>query len=148
MILAGLAMSLTEVLSQQIIEEPVIISRSRERDRGDFYIGQDIKSTRLTLSKDFKGESASKTGTFVVEEGIRMLEISIKGVVWEGQISISISKPGKNMFKDQVIDTSADVEWKQMFTIREDSKEYTGEWTYKIEAVKAKGFYNLSFTAH
>ena len=166
MILAGLTLSFAEVLSQElkepvIVDEPVIVKepvfiRSTDRywrtgeraDLGDFYIGQDVKSTRLNLSKNFKGESIAKTGTFMVEEGIQMLELSIKGSVDEGQIKLSISKPGKNLFKEQVIDSSADVEWTQMFTIKEGNKEYTGEWTYKIEAVNAMGFYSLSITAH
>jgi hypothetical protein len=160
LILTGLALNFDEVLSQDvkepvIVKEPVFI-RSTDKywltgergERGDFYIGQDVKSTRLNLSKHFEGESVAKTGTFMVEEGIRMLEIAIKGSVDEGQIKLSISKPGKNLFKEQVIDSSADVEWTQMFTIKEDNKEYTGEWTYKIEAVNAMGFYSLSITAH
>jgi hypothetical protein len=154
LILTGLALNFAEVLSQDIkepviVKEPVFIhSTGDRRDRGDFYIGQDVKSTRLNLSKHFEGESVAKTGTFMVEEGIRMLEIAIKGSVDEGQIKLSISKPDKNLFKEQVIDSSADVEWTQMFTLKEDNKEYTGEWTYKIEAVNAMGFYSLSITAH
>jgi hypothetical protein len=159
MILSGLALNYSEVLSQEVIKEPVIVREpvighstgergDRSRDRGEFYIGQEVKSTRLNLSKHFEGESVSKTGTFMVEEGIRMLDISIKGSVQEGSITLSISKPGKNLFKELVIDSSADVEWNQLFTIKEDNKESNGDWTYKIEAAKVKGFYSLSITAH
>jgi hypothetical protein len=154
LILTGLTLNFAEVLSQDIKEpvivgEPVFIRSTGDRgNRGDFYFQQDVKSTRLNLSKNFKGETISKTGTFKVEEDIRMLDIAIKGSVDEGQITLSISKPDKKLFKEQVIDPSADVEWTQMFTIKEDNKEYTGEWTYKIEAVNVMGFYSLSITAH
>jgi hypothetical protein len=152
MILAGLALNWAKLSAQEVrrVREPVVIGSTGERgNRGDYFIyGQEVKSTRLNLSKHFEGESVSKTGTFMVEDGIRMLEISIKGSVKEGSITLSISKPGKNIFKEQVIDASADIEWTQMFTIKDDNKEYTGEWTYKIEVDKAKGFYSLSITAH
>jgi hypothetical protein len=151
MVFAGLALNWAKLSAQEVrrVREPVVVRSTGERfERGDYLLGQDIKSSRLSLSKHFEGESVSKTGTFNVEEGIRMLEISIKGSAQEGSISVSISKPGKNLFKEQVIDASADIEWTQMFTIKEDSKEYTGEWTYKIQADKAKGFYSLSITAH
>jgi hypothetical protein len=156
-ILTGLALNYSKALSQDVRKEPVIIKepvitpstgeRGDRRER-EFYIQQEVKSTRLNLSKHFEGESLSKTGTFMVEEGIRILDISIKGSVQEGSITLSISKPGKNLFKELVIDSSADVEWNQLFTIREDNKENNGDWTYKIEAAKAKGFYSLSITAH
>jgi hypothetical protein len=146
LILSGLILNLTSALSQDERREP---RTTGERiDRGELNIGQDIKSTQLHLSKHFEGETVSNTGNFKVEEGIRMLEISIKGSVKEGSIKLTINKPDKSLFKEQVIDRSADVEWNQLFTIREDNKEYTGEWTYKIDAVNVMGFYGLSITAH
>jgi len=113
----------------------------------DLLLGQDIKSTRLNLSKNFEGETVSNSGTFKVEEGSRILEIIIKGSVKEGTIKLTINKPDKSLFKEQLIDRTADVEWDQVFGVGE-GKEYSGDWTYKIEAVNAMGYYMLSITAH
>jgi len=146
LILSGLILNLTSALSQD--ERRVPRTTGERIDHSELNIGQDMKSTRLNLSKHFEGETVSNAGTFKVEEGIRMLEISIKGSVKEGSIKLTINKPDKSLFKEQVIDRSADVEWNQLFTIREDNKEYTGEWTYKIDAVNVMGFYGLSITAH
>jgi hypothetical protein len=146
LIFAGLAFIQATALSQD--ERRVVRSTGDRMPREEFLIGQDIKSTRLNLSKNFEGETASNTGTFKVEEGTRMLEITVKGSVKEGSIKLTISKPDKSLFKEQLIDRTADVEWNQVFSIESDNKEYTGDWTYKIEAVNAIGFYMFSITAH
>jgi hypothetical protein len=146
LIFAGLTLNLATALSQD--ERRVVISTGDRMPREEFLIGQDIKSTRLNLSKHFEGETASNTGTFKVEEGIRMLEITIKGSVKEGSIKLTIIKPDKSLFKEQLIDRTADVEWSQHFSVASDNKEYTGDWIYKIEAVDAMGFYGLSIMAH
>ncbi len=110
---------------------------------------QDEKSTQLMLSKHFSGESVFKTGHFTVDEDISMLKISIQGSIRnDGSITITIYTPDDELFKELEIDNSADVQWSQVFTIKEDSDEYTGEWTYEIEADEAEGRYDLSITTH
>ncbi len=153
MILTGLFINNQKVLSQQLRGSSDIIvnpsERDKERQARITYLGQDEKSTQLMLSKHFSGESASKSGNFSVDEGIRTLRISIQGSIRnDGSITITLYSPDDELFKELEIDNSADVHWSQVFTIKEDNYEYTGEWTYEIEADEAEGQYNLSITTH
>jgi hypothetical protein len=146
LIFTGLTLNLVTAQSQDERRPPR--STGDRVSHEELLIGQDIKSTRLNLSKNFEGETAANSGTFKVEEGIRMLEIAIHGSVKEGSIKLTINKPDKSLFKEQLIDRTADVEWNQVFSVASDSKEYIGDWIYKIEAVNAMGFYGLSITTH
>jgi len=153
MIFTGLFINNQKVLSQQLRGSSDIIvnpsERDKERQARITYLGQDEKSTQLMLSKHFSGESVSKSGNFSVDEGIRTLRISIQGSIRnDGSITITLYSPDDELFKELEIDNSADVHWSQVFTIKEDNYEYTGEWTYEIEADEAEGQYNLSITTH
>jgi hypothetical protein len=150
LILTGLIINNQKVLSQEI-RRSVGVSSAEEKERQEriTYLRQDEKSTQLMLFKQFSGESVSKTGHFTVSEDIRMLKISIQGSIRnEGSITITIYKPDDELFKELEIDNSADVAWSQVLTVKEDSDEYAGEWTYEIEADEAEGQYNLSITTH
>jgi hypothetical protein len=154
MILTGLVITNQKALSQVDRRTPVIVGstgeeRDQERQARLMYLGQDEKSTQLMLSKHFSGETVSKSGNFTVDEGIRTLRISIQGSIRnDGSITITLYTPDDDLFKELEIDNSADVHWSQVFTIREEGDEYTGEWTYEIEADEAEGQYNLSITTH
>jgi hypothetical protein len=154
MILSGLFVTNQKVLSQVDRRSSVIVGstgeeRDMERQARITYLGQDEKSTQLMLSKHFNGESVSKSGNFSVDGGIRTLRISIQGSIRnDGSITITLYTPDDELFKELEIDNSADVHWSQVFTIKEESGEYTGEWTYEIEADEAEGQYNLSITTH
>lgn len=154
MILTGLVVTNQKALSQVDRSIPVIVGstgeeRDHERQARLMYLGQDEKSTQLMLSKHFNGESVSKSSNFSVDEGIRTLRISIQGSVRnDGSITIILYTPDNELFKELEIDNSADVHYSQVFTIREEEGEYTGEWTYEIEADEAEGQYNLSITTH
>jgi hypothetical protein len=106
------------------------------------------KNTKLTLSKDYNGESASKTGTFSVEQGVRKIRLAIHGSVKSGTINLELYLPGKKELKKISIDDSADIEWSQSLDIKEDDNKYFGEWTYVINAQNATGFYSLSLSTY
>lgn len=153
-ILTGLVVTNQKVLSQVDKRSSVIVGstgeeRDMERQARITYLGQDERSSQLMLSKHFNGESVSKSGNFTVDEGIRALRISIQGSIRnDGSITITLYTPDDELFKELEIDNSADVHWTQVFTIREEGEEYTGDWTYEIEADEAEGQYNLSITTH
>ena len=150
MILTGLVINNQKVLSQEF--RRVASTGNAEdmvRQERITYLGQDERSTQLMLFKQFSGESVSKTGHFTLGEDMRMLKISIQGSIRnDGSITITIYKPDDELFKELEIDNSADIAWSQVLTIKEGNDEYTGEWTYEIEADEAEGQYNLSITTH
>jgi len=153
LMLTGFMINNQKALSQQLKSgSDIIVSpseRNMERQARIMYFGQDEKSTQLMLSKHFSGESVSKSGNFSVDEGIRTLRISIQGSIRnDGSITITLYTPDDELFRELEIDNSADVHWSQVFTIKEESDAYTGEWTYEIEADEAEGQYNLSITTH
>jgi hypothetical protein len=94
----------------------------------------------------YENETASKSGTFSVEEHYNMLKIDLEGAVKEGSIEITLYTPDGDIFKDLEIDNSADVRWSKIFG--EYKEDYVGEWTYEIEADGCTGRYNLSITTH
>ena len=106
------------------------------------------KNSKLSLSKNYDGQTTSKTGTFSVEEGVSRIRLSISGSVSSGEIGIELYLPGKKELKKLTFDDSADVSWSQSINISEDDSKYYGEWTYVINARKAEGAYNLSLTTY
>jgi len=106
------------------------------------------RNTKLTLSKEYNGESTSKTGTFNVEEGVRKIRMAIHGSVKAGKINLELYLPGKKVLKKLSIDDSADIEWSQSLNIKEGDDRYYGEWTYVINAQNAEGHYRLSLSTY
>ena len=50
---------------------------------------------------------------------------------------------------DIVIDEFGNLNWRKSFTIsEEENKDKAGEWIYKIEAVKATGFFKISLQTY
>jgi hypothetical protein len=150
LVLTGLVINNQKVQSQEYRRVASTgNAEDKERQERITYFGQDERSTQLTLHKQFSGESVSKTGHFTVSEDIRMLRVSIQGSIRNnGSITIIVYMPNDELFKELEIDNSADIAWTQVLTIKEDNDEYTGEWTYEIEADEAEGEYNLSITTH
>ncbi len=105
-------------------------------------------NTKLTLSKEYNGESTSKTGTFNVEQGVRKIRMAIHGSVKAGKINLELYLPGKKVLKKLSIDDSADIEWTQSLSIKEGDNSYYGEWTYVISAQDAEGHYKLSLSTY
>ena len=106
------------------------------------------KSSKLNLSKTYKGTTTTKKGTFKVDEGVRKIRISISGRVESGKITVDLFLPdGKEVGTFRVDDT-ADVDWSQSISIEEDESKYYGEWSFNIKAEEAHGRYSLSLSTY
>jgi hypothetical protein len=106
------------------------------------------KNSKLSLSKRYSGQSADKTGTFQIEDGVKKIRLSISGSVVVGQINLELYMPGKKELKKLTIDDSADISWSQSISVPEDDTKYYGEWTYVIKAVSVEGKYNMSISTY
>ncbi|MFC2115434.1 hypothetical protein ACFLTU_03115 [Bacteroidota bacterium] len=106
------------------------------------------KNSRLTLSKRYDGESASKTGSFSVDKGVKKIRLSIHGSVKSGKITLELYIPGEKELKKLTIDDSADIQWSQSINVKEGETKYYGEWTYVINVQNAKGLYSLSLSTY
>jgi len=100
--------------------------------------------SQLTLRKNFRGTTNTAKGEFEVESNIRHLRCQISGSVKSGKIFIGIEYPNEKTFKELVINSSADINFKQSISIKEgEEKKYSGSWSYVIKAEKAEGNYML-----
>jgi len=121
----------------------------RDFDHGYVYTtSSQERNTKLTLSKDYNGESTMKTGTFNVEQGVKKIRLSIQGSVKSGNINLEVYLPGKKELKKLSMDDSADIQWSQSIDIKEGDNKYYGAWTYVINAQNAKGYYSLSLSTY
>ncbi len=154
----------TPLLAQEtgVVVKPEVRELERERVRAEVeraarehvgtYVftstGSPERSSKLTISKDYDGESSSKTGTFTVAEGVKKIRISISGFVKSGKIGLEVYMPGNKVLQKLSIDDTANIEWQQSINIQEDDTKYFGEWTYVVKAENAKGFYSLSLNTY
>ncbi|HEC44455.1 MAG TPA: hypothetical protein ENI20_16660 [Bacteroides sp.] len=106
------------------------------------------KNSKLSLSKRYSGQSADKTGTFNIEDGVSKIRLSISGSVVVGKINLELYMPGKKELKRLTIDDSADISWSQSINVQEGDTKYYGEWTYVIKAVSVEGRYNMSISTY
>ena len=106
------------------------------------------RNSKLTISKDYDGETTQKSGTFDVGEGVNRIRISVKGFVKSGKINLEVYLPGKKELKKLSMDSSANIEWTESINVKEGETKYYGEWTYVISAENAKGFYSLSLNTY
>lgn len=106
------------------------------------------RNSKLTISKDYDGETAHKAGTFDVAEGVSRIRISVKGFVKSGKINLEVYLPGKKELKKLSMDSSANIEWTESINVKEGESKYYGEWSYVISAENAKGFYSLSLNTY
>ena len=105
-------------------------------------------SFSMSFRKTFDGESISKKSSFTVDEDVKKLRFSVSGACKEGEIGVKILLPGGKSFNQVQIDSSADINWSQVLTLDEESKEYFGEWSLEIKSSNAKGTYSLSITTY
>lgn len=150
-----------EFHEQQVIHE----ERAREAERastrarviysddGDYsyFVGsyEERNQSQITLRNSFKGGSDSSRGNFEVDETTRNFRLMIRGKVKSGEIRIKLLYPDGKIFKEQTINSSAEVTLTQSITIKEgSSSKYYGSWTYEIKAEKAEGEYTLSISTN
>jgi hypothetical protein len=127
-------------------------ARALSRAREDYvYVtgwGSNEHNSRLTLSKNYNGQSIDKQGTFEVEDNVTKLKMSIEGHVNSGSITVSLILPGGKPYKSLTMDDSADIQWSESLNIKEDEKKYYGTWKYRINTKVADGSYLLSINTY
>lgn len=105
--------------------------------------------SQLTLRNTFKGSSDKSKGQFEVDESTRNFRIMIRGKVNSGEIKIKLLYPDGKVFKDQTINSSAEITLTQSITIKDSSSsKYFGSWTYEVESDEAMGEYTLSISTN
>lgn len=118
---------------------------------GNFYFttGNRSSQSQLTLRKNFDGTTNTSKGNFEVDENIRQLRCMINGSVESGEIAIQIEYPDGKLFKELVINSSADINYSQSVAIKEgEEKKYVGSWSYTIRADQAEGHYMLQISTN
>ncbi len=116
-------------------------------DEGSYFIqsfGQESQS-QLTLRNTFNGETINSSGEFEVDENTTHFRLTANGKVRHGEISLKVLYPGGKVFKDLTINSSAQINYSQSLTIKEeDKKKYVGVWKYEVKTKTAEGSYSLS----
>ncbi len=137
---------------QELITRERSKARAASRARDDYvYVtsyGSNEHNSRLTLSKNYNGQSIDKQGTFEVEDKITKLKLSIEGHVNSGSISVSLVLPDGIIYKSLTMDDSADIQWSESLNIKEGETKYFGTWKYRIKTKVADGSYHLSINTY
>ncbi len=111
--------------------------------------GDQGNQSQITLRNTFKGGSDGSSGKFDVDETTRNFRVMIRGKVSAGEIQVKLLYPDGKVFKEQNINSSAEVTFTQSIIIKDSStKKYFGSWTYDIKADKAQGDYTLSISTN
>lgn len=116
--------------------------------RGFYVINGQGSSSQLSLSKSYDGESKDTEGSFDVDNSTRGISISISGSAKSGSIKIELFSPDGEVQGNLTIDESADLRFTKRIKVGEESKEYYGEWEYKVSAKDARGYYKLSISTN
>ena len=137
---------------QEAITREMSRARSLSRARENYvYVsdwGSNEHNSRLTLSKNYNGQSIDKQGTFEVEDKISKLKMSIEGHVNSGSIKVSLILPDGKPYKSLTMDDSADIQWSESLNIKEGETKYYGTWKYRITTKVAEGSYLLSINTY
>ena len=138
--------------AQHAQQEAMTRSREAARAHSEYvYVtgyGSGESNSRLSLSKDYNGQSIDKQGTFEIDDDIRKLKLSIDGAVNSGSITVSLVLPDGKLYKSLTIDDSANIHWSESLTIKEDETKYYGTWKYRITTKVADGSYHLSINTY
>lgn len=129
-----------------------VSSRSSSVDDEGHYLiesySQDNHS-QITLRKTFREATSTSKGEFEVDSNIRKFRCMISGSVRSGEILVGIEYPDGKIFKELVINPSADINFSQSISIKEgEDKKYVGNWKYVIKADKADGNYMVQIMTH
>ncbi|MBP8959832.1 MAG: hypothetical protein KBG40_05335 [Bacteroidales bacterium] len=109
----------------------------------------DSERTSFEFAKSVKESSFSHQFSFEVEENVKNVVMNISGDCKAGEIKVKIIMPGGKTYSDIVIDELGNLNWRKSFTISdEENKDKIGEWIFKVEAVKATGFFRISLQSY
>lgn len=108
----------------------------------------------LVVKKMFNHKTETKEVTFKVTNDFEKWRttdpddkfiMSINGGCQLGNIKITIYDPSGKIFKEILLDSSANLSWSQ-YVLFTAEKKYQGTWKAKIEAYRALGYYELKFS--
>lgn len=145
---------------QQVLAEELAHSSGSSRARviyrspGDsdsyfFSTHDEGNQSQLTLRNTFKGGSDTSKGQFEVDEATRNFRLMIQGRVKSGEIRIKLLYPDGKVFKDQTINSSAEITLTQSIRIKEGTdSRYIGSWTYEVTSDEAMGDYSMSISTN
>ncbi len=139
-----------ERLAREAARDREVIRSTGVPMEGYYFVGSGRGSqSQLTLRKHFEGTTNTSKGSFDVESDVRQIRCMINGSVEVGEIMISIKYPDGNVFKELMINSSADINYSQSVSIKEgEEKKYVGSWSYVIKADKAEGNYMIQISTN
>jgi hypothetical protein len=106
------------------------------------------RSSKLSLHKEFNGDTKETEGQFSIEKGVKRIKIDVEGMVEYGVIKITLMLPSGKVYTDLSIDDSADMSWSTAFSVDESNPDYFGTWKYQVKATEAEGEYFLAITTY
>lgn len=105
--------------------------------------------SQITLRNTFKGGTDTSKGQFEVDGATRNFRLMIQGRVKSGEIRIKLLYPDGKVFKDQTINSSAEITLTQSIRIKEGTdSRYIGSWTYEVTSKEAMGDYSMSISTN
>jgi hypothetical protein len=127
-----------------------VIRSTRVFPEGYYFVGSNRGSqSQITLRKHFDGTTSTSKGSFDVDSEVRQFRCMINGSVQSGEIMITIGYPDGKVFKELVINASADINFSQSISIKEgEEKKYVGSWDYIIKTDKADGDYMIQISTN
>ena len=101
--------------------------------------------TVFTLEELNAEKTFSSNYTFDVEKTANSVVMSVNGDCKAGEIRVRIEMPNGKNYSDIVIDEFGNLNWRKSFSITEtENQDKTGEWKFKINSNKAKGYFKIS----
>lgn len=128
-----------------------VIYRSPDDSDYSYFISSydEGNQSQITLRNTFKGGSDTSKGEFEVDETTKNFRLMIRGKVKSGEIRIRLLYPDGKVFKDQTINSSAEITLTQSIRIKEESENrYFGSWTYEVTNKEAMGDYSMSISTN
>lgn len=128
-----------------------VVYRSPDDSDFSYFISSydEGNQSQITLRNTFKGGSDTSKGEFEVDETTRNFRLMIRGKVQSGEIRIRLLYPDGKVFKDQTINSSAEITLTQSIRIKEESESrYFGSWTYEVTNKEAMGDYSMSISTN
>lgn len=111
---------------------------------GVYVVGSSYNSSSFQYSKTVKEANFTKDFTFEIDKEANRGSIDVSGSCKHGEIRITISMPSGKMYTEVLIDEFGSINWSKNFSISEEDKSKTGNWTFMIDAKDATGSFRLS----
>jgi len=100
-------------------------------------------SNLFEISKELDNVSISKDYYFDVNEGAESLQVDIDGTLSSGDLTVTLKKPGGEIYQDFQISPLADVDWSQKLDLEKAGEGLAGKWTLSLSGNSATGSYQI-----